>query len=431
MHPGRRPSFPAPFGPVHPEPFPAVPQSPTADEVTRSPTDEDVEPSQTAAETQISPSGGEMEQSLLADEWEQGSTEDDREQGLLADDEEQSSTVDEVEQGPAAESETTGRATTSRWPWGVILSVVAAFVLALLWGLHSSRRFRRVKDAVEALNPHLLGVNIDNNIVITEVTDALCRATGFKDRDLVGKPLMALGSPVDKPGAMHDMWGRIKRGMAWKGEVKLVRKNGSVIWADAVISPLRRKNEKSSGYTVFYQDISKRKHFENLSMRDELTGLFNRRYFNEVSSSLWVKARREQQLFGLIIRDVDNFKLYNDTYGHPAGDKVLPAIGTALTSVFQRRDDMVFRLGGEEFGIIFIVNDRDEAIALANKTLQEIRDLRIEHKKNPPGIVTASMGLKLVDANNADEMEVLYKNADQALYEAKQEGRDRFMVASS
>lgn len=133
------------------------------------------------------------------------------------------------------------------------------------------------------------------------------------------------------------MWARIKRGLAWKGEVKLIRKNGSVIWAEAVISPLRRKNERSSGHTVFYQGISKRKHFEKLSMRDELTGLFNRRYFNEVASLLLAKARREQQLFVKCILDVDNFKQYIDTYGHPAGNKVLKTIGKALTPALFRR----------------------------------------------------------------------------------------------
>ncbi len=327
--------------------------------------------------------------------------------------------------------EATEGTTTSSWPWGLILSAGVALVMAIIWGMYSSRRFRQVKEAVEALNPHLLGVNVDNNIIITEVTDALCRATGFKDRDLIGKPLIALGSHVaDKPDAMHDMWARIKKGRAWKGEVKLVRKNGSVIWADAVISPLRRKSEKHSGYAVFYQDVSERKHFEKLSMRDELTNLFNRRYFNEVASEQLAKARREQQFFGLCIIDVDNFKLYNDTYGHPAGDKVLVSIARALTDAFQRKDDMVFRLGGEEFGVVFVVNDREEATAIAKKALLKIRHLRIEHKTNPPGIVTASMGLKIVDANGIAEMEALYKKADQALYKAKQAGRDRFVMVS-
>lgn len=432
MAPGRRPTFPAPAGTAVTVPSPAVQQRPRAGEFRQSPT---------ADETETRPSAGGMEQSLPDNTRDQNSTTDasennpagnDKQQRQLTDKGVEVPTADAVERIPTAKAETTGEATTSHWPWGFILSAMAALILALIWGLNSSRKFRRVKDAVEALNPHLLGVTIDNNIIITEATDALCRATGYRNRDLVGKPLVALGShPTDKSNTMQGMWDRIRRGMTWKGEVKLIRKNGSALWADAVISPLRRKNEKTTGYTVFYQDITQRKHFENLSMRDELTGLFNRRYFNEVSPSLWIKARREQQLFGLCILDVDNFKPYNDTYGHPAGDNVLAAIGGALTHVFQRRGDIVFRLGGEEFGAIFMVNNHEEAFALADRTLQEIRNLKIDHSKNPPGIVTASMGLKLVDADNTDKMKTLYKKADQALYEAKQSGRNRFIVASS
>jgi diguanylate cyclase (GGDEF)-like protein/PAS domain S-box-containing protein len=322
----------------------------------------------------------------------------------------------------------------TRHPWLNVFSIsaFAALLLALAWGAHASRRFRKVRKALESLDPHLLAVNIDSNIMITEVTEALCKATGFKFKDLVGKPLMALGSHVaDNPNAMQDIWNKIQMGSAWKGEVKLIRRNGSVLWADAVISPSRRKKDKSSGYTVFYQDISKRKHFESLSMRDELTGLFNRRYFNEVAPLLLQKARRERHIYVLCIMDVDNFKAYNDTYGHPAGDMVLASIGRQLTAIFQRRDDMLFRLGGEEFGIIYIVNDEKDAVTKADKTLGAIRELKIKHEKNPPGIVTVSIGLRIVKADDSDDVESIYKKADHALYEAKQAGRDRFTAAKS
>ncbi len=328
--------------------------------------------------------------------------------------------------------ETTRATAGYPWFWVVFIAAVVALVLALIWGLYSFRQFKQVRDAVASLDPHLLGVNLDNNIIITEVTEALCRATGFRYRDLVGKPLMALGSHMaNKPGAMQDMWNKIQKGSAWKGEVKLIRKNGSVIWADAVISPLRRRNEKSSGYTVFYQDVSQRKHFEKLSMRDELTRLFNRRYFNEVAAVVLKKTRRERNAFVLGILDVDNFKKYNDTYGHPAGDRVLTAIGGTLMSVFQRKDDMVFRLGGEEFGAIFTVNEIEEATVIADRMLQEIRNLQIQHEKNPPGIVTVSIGLKIVAENENSTMDTIYKKADQALYEAKETGRDKVVIALS
>lgn len=319
----------------------------------------------------------------------------------------------------------------SPWLWLLIISGVIILVLLLMWGVYSARRFRQIKEAVNAIDPHLLGVNIDDNIMITEVSEALCKATGFRYKDLIGKPLMALGSHIaDNPDAMQSMWNNIKRGTAWKGEVKLVRKNGSVLWADAVISPSRRKKERLPGYTVIYQDVSKRKHFERLSMRDDLTGLFNRRYFNEVAPLFFQKVNREKIIVAMCILDVDYFKLFNDTYGHPAGDHVLAAIGNALNGIFQRKSDLVFRLGGEEFGALFIVKDPDDAIEAANKILSQIRGLQISHEKNPPGIVTVSIGMKIVKASESNDLKSIYERADAALYRAKDTGRDRFVVDS-
>lgn len=310
------------------------------------------------------------------------------------------------------------------------IAVIIALVFALLMSLYLFRRFQKIKTAVAALDPHLLSVHIDDNITITEVTEALCKATGFANQDLVGKSLVELGKPVmEQAGSLEKILNSIQKGNLWKGEVKIVRKDGTSMWAEAVISPLRRKKEKASGYAVIYQDVSERKHLETLATRDELTELYNRRYYNEVAPVLFNRARREKLIYALFLLDVDNFKKYNDTYGHPAGDTVLASIGKELRRIFKRRDDMTFRLGGEEFGALLIVSSLGDAEKIAEEVLTGIRLLQIEHEKNAPGIVTVSIGVKTVSAGESEDIKSVYQKADLALYKAKQGGRDRYIVS--
>lgn len=293
-----------------------------------------------------------------------------------------------------------------------------------------NRRFKRIKAAVSALDPHLLSVHVDHNIMITDTTDAFCKAIGFKTEDLIGRPLMTLGSPVsENKNSLSQIWDTLKQGNPWKGEVQLIKKDGSILWAEAAISPLRRKNEKKEGYTVIYQDVTQLKHFEKLATRDELTGLYNRRHFNELAPVLLKKAKSTDRIFVLLLMDVDNFKKYNDRYGHPAGDKVLSMIGKKLRSSFKRTNDIVFRLGGEEFGAVILVSSTEDCLKIGQKILKQIQDLKIDHELNTPGVVTISMGIHTVESNNSIDLQTVYKKADQALYRAKENGRNQLAVS--
>ena len=316
--------------------------------------------------------------------------------------------------------------------WTKALLAGGILLLALLGGgiFYFYRRFAKMRATVVALDPHLLSLNLDQNIMITQVTRAFLDMTGFDDMDLVGKPLTVLGSPLQKKGgAVDELWVMLKSGKVWKGEIKLIKKNGSRLWAHAVISPLRRKNEEKSGYTVIYQDISQQKHFERLAVKDELTGLYNRRYYNELAPVLAGRACAEARLFALILMDVDYFKKYNDHYGHPAGDKVLASIGQTLTSLLKRDSEKAFRLGGEEFGVLMIVSSAQEALDTADTILQRIREARIPHELNPPGVVTLSAGVHVLSIPDAGQMEAAYQKADEALYKAKTGGRNQTVLS--
>lgn len=281
------------------------------------------------------------------------------------------------------------------------------------------------------MEPHLLCVHINRNITITDVTDALCEVTGFAAKDLIGKPLrvLAANNGSGSPPVSQGIFDFIELHGGWSGEVKLLRKNGSPLWMDVIISPSRRQNDEGQ-YTVVYQDASKRKHFEKLATRDELTGLFNRRHFNILAPQLIKQAAKSKQFIGLLLLDVDKFKQYNDTYGHPAGDEVLTAIGSTMKQVLQRREEDAFRIGGEEFAAVSICGEKGEIVLLAEKIRKAVEGLNIKHQFSPTGVVTVSVGGYVMAGTEQTSLESLYANADKCLYNAKASGRNRCVVQS-
>lgn len=168
---------------------------------------------------------------------------------------------------------------------------------------------------------------------------------------------------------------------------------------------------------------------EKLSITDELTGLKNRRYFNDIIQQESQRAQRNKTSLGFLMLDIDLFKIYNDTYGHPEGDKVLQKVSEAFKDKAKRSSDFIFRLGGEEFGILVSETNAQECQQLALSLCQGIEELKIEHKNSSViKHVTVSIGVCI---NNADEIDIysLIKKADNALYQAKSNGRNQYFVS--
>ena len=143
------------------------------------------------------------------------------------------------------------------------------------------------------------------------------------------------------------------------------------------------------------------------------------------------RARRDEKIFAFLMLDVDNFKKYNDTYGHQMGDEVLRQVGATLKGTLKRSGDFAFRLGGEEFGVIITVHRQEDAELVAERLRAGIEGLRIPHSENSPGQhVTISCGLKVVitERDRGDDVEAIYRMADAALYQAKAGGRNRVTV---
>lgn len=171
------------------------------------------------------------------------------------------------------------------------------------------------------------------------------------------------------------------------------------------------------------------KNLKELSIIDPLTQVYNRRYFNTIGDKELKKAVREKRRFCFFMLDVDCFKLYNDTYGHQKGDDVLKGVGECLKTTMKRPEDYIFRLGGEEFGGIIADSDPSIAERMCSQLLKNIEALKIEHEKNTASdYVTASLGVvTLIPSQNA-EIKTLVKEADDLLYQAKEEGRNKIRL---
>lgn len=168
-----------------------------------------------------------------------------------------------------------------------------------------------------------------------------------------------------------------------------------------------------------------------LSITDDLTGAFNRRHFNQVFAAEVARHERHGTPLVFSIFDVDHFKGYNDRYGHQAGDEALKAICGAVAQRLRRSGDMLFRLGGEEFGVLLGAQHTVEGGRVFVEELrQAIEDLGLEHEGSARGVVTASFGLVLLGPEDKGlAPDALYARADENLYRAKNEGRNRVVAA--
>ncbi|MDD2741166.1 MAG: diguanylate cyclase [Rhodocyclaceae bacterium] len=164
---------------------------------------------------------------------------------------------------------------------------------------------------------------------------------------------------------------------------------------------------------------------KRLSASDGLTGIANRRFFDDYLSREWRRARRDNASIALLMCDVDNFKAYNDTYGHQAGDDCLRQIAQTLTHMMERASDVVTRYGGEEFAIILPDTPMEGAAVVSEKIRLAIEALSLPHAGSPQAFISISVGVAAMTPTPQSLLQTLIQSADRALYRAKSKGRNQ------
>jgi len=297
----------------------------------------------------------------------------------------------------------------------------------------SELRYRRL---FEAAQDGILLLDAKTGM-ITDVNPFLIKLLGYTRKELVEKRLWEVGAFKDIEASQEAFKALQKNEYIRYEELPLRAKNGKLIDVEFVSSVYLVGSEKVIQCNI--RDITKRKRAQDAllksqallreqSVRDHLTGLFNRRYMEETLERELLRASRKGLSLGIMMLDVDHFKRFNDTWGHAAGDKILRELGSLLLKKV-RGEDVASRYGGDEFIIVLPDASREVTRERANRLCEHARRLKTHFKSQTFEMITFSVGVAAFPENGTTSEEIL-KAADTTLYRAKHEGRDRVVAAN-
>ena len=221
-----------------------------------------------------------------------------------------------------------------------------------------------------------------------------------------------------------------------EADYRALTKDGEYVWIRDVVHVVRKENGDVESLIGFMFDISERKiteqklitmqkELQELSFKDGLTSVANRRMFDSIMEVEWANARRNNQPLSVIMLDIDYFKQYNDFYGHIQGDDCLKRVAKVLSSAATRSRDFFARFGGEEFVLVLPETDIDSAFKVAERCRSLIFKEQIKHEKSPISqLLTISIGVGTTIPAFKDEAIAFIEEADKRLYAAKQKGRN-------
>ncbi|WP_289296697.1 diguanylate cyclase [uncultured Reyranella sp.] len=339
------------------------------------------------------------------------------------------------------------------WREEAIFRMALVFILILLIGstgyylvrqLLERQRIAAVMAAKEAdfrllaeeSSDMVMRIGLDERILYA--SPACLRVLGWSPEQITGTPALAGVNPEDLPHVQETVrdlkLGEIE-------ETKLIYRtrhhDGGEIWLETALRATRDNvTGRISGVVAISRDMTEHKDLEarlsNLASQDGLTGIANRRHFDERLQTEWRRAAGDETPLSLLMVDVDNFKKFNDQYGHQAGDACLKAVAQAIAAEARRPGDLAARYGGEEFVLLLPNTDEIGCASVAARLSESLAALNIPHALNPPSkrvTISAGGATGWPGAESANNHPSLIAAADRALYAAKHAGRDRFVMS--
>lgn len=282
-------------------------------------------------------------------------------------------------------------------------------------------QLQKLSLAVEQSPAAVVITNLD--AAIEYVNPKFTEITGYSLDEVRGQNPRFLQSGDLTTEDYRKLWQTLLAGEEWNGEFHNRRKDGRLFWEHASISPLRDALGRITHYVAVKEDVTTRKLYEQQleyqATHDELTGLANRNLLKNLLEQALHYAHRSGRLVGVLLLDLDRFKLVNDSLGHSVGDQLLLAVAKRLKTIL-RETDTVARFGGDEFVILLAGVETVEAVQLvAHNILRQLSTpFRIENREMT---VTASLGISLYPADGGDSVSLI-RNADVAMYQAKKNG---------
>jgi diguanylate cyclase (GGDEF)-like protein/PAS domain S-box-containing protein len=310
-----------------------------------------------------------------------------------------------------------------------IRNIETALIYAKEENIKALEELRLYANAFEYSGEAMVITNQNNHII--NVNSAFSKLTGYHLNELTGKDPKILSSGKTPKETFEKMWLALKKDGFWQGELWDRKKNGAIYPKWISISALKDSRGVAQHYIASFTDITDRKNseerIEHLAHHDILTGLYNRFSLGERLAQLLLSAKRDQKHLAVLFIDLDKFKNVNDTFGHMIGDKLLVNVALRIKRSV-RESDIPVRNGGDEFVVVISDIKRTEYIGyIAEKIMKEISlpYLIDAHKIT----ITPSMGISLFPEDGTTEAELL-KNADVAMYHAKELGRNNFQLFS-
>jgi len=247
--------------------------------------------------------------------------------------------------------------------------------------------------------------------------------------------------PEDREWVVNFCVAQSQSGLDHEADYRALTRDGRYVWIRDVVHVLRNAAGEVEALVGFMFDISERKQteqkllqlqkqLEELSYQDGLTGVANRRMFDNRLQMEWSNAQRNSLPLSLILLDIDYFKQYNDHYGHVRGDDCLKSVGQALSGAAVRPRDLLARYGGEEFVLLLPETDAQAAAQVAERCRQLIREQNIQHAHSQVApLLTISLGVGTLVPGPFDQPEAFLERVDRLLYKAKHPGRDQAVLA--
>ncbi len=317
-----------------------------------------------------------------------------------------------------------------------ILSIVALGILSYMLKNLLKKEEEYNKDlriAAYTFNSHEAMTITDVNGIIIRVNKAFSRITGYDASEVIGKNPRVLKSMKHSDDFYKNMWHQLHTVGKWSDEIYNKRKNGEIYLERLSITAIKDDNNITTHYIAQFLDISDLKkaqeRAEHQADHDFLTGLLNRKALMSRLQEEFVKARRHDFLHAYLFIDLDEFKNVNDNFGHSVGDKLLIEVASRM-QMNLREEDILARMSGDEFAIIVLNIDKDEPDAA--KCITKICTDLIEQLSNTFLIdeykikISASIGIKLFPDSEKNIQDVII-HADAAMYQAKQQGKNRFV----
>jgi diguanylate cyclase (GGDEF)-like protein/PAS domain S-box-containing protein len=335
----------------------------------------------------------------------------------------------------------------SVWPRWLLAAALIVISSLLCYRLHTQEKRRQESERLRihredefrqlAESSSDLILRLCDEGRCSYVSPACKSLLAFEAEELLGKHVLSTVHTDDRP-MVEQAFAHLRNcGQRKRVEYRGVRKDGRIIWLETTLSKLTAADE-GGDIVAIARDVTQNKERHQVLLQtastDALTGLANRGIFDERIQEMIIESFNSRRPLSLLMIDADNFKLFNDSYGHIAGDDCLRSIASVLESCTRPGSDLVTRYGGEEFAVLLADTDLVGGKEIAAEICKKVSALEIQHCNNRPyGFVTVSIGIGMLNIARQHENSPLdlIKQADAALYEAKAAGRNTYAVGNT